>query len=104
MNLSVNYHNGTDTISLKLSRTPGVVGIATTEGIINVEMGVKEWLEVIGEVQRKIDLLQSCQTKWEQCREDFEAGRLAALAAELAKGQAADADLAAKIAEHGGAT
>lgn len=80
MNLSVNYHNGTDTIGLKLSRTPGVVGIVTTEGIINVEMGVKEWLEVIGEVRRKIDAVQ------------------------LLNEPEQPADLAAKIAEHGGAT
>lgn len=81
MNLSVNYHNGTDTISLKLSRTPGVVGIATTEGIINVEMGVKEWLEVIGEVRKAIIKVQHGEMPEQQ-----------------------PADLAAKIAEHGGAT
>ena len=80
MNLSVNYHNGTDTISLKLSRTPAVVGIVTTEGIINVEMSVEKWLEVIGEVRRKIEAVQLLY-ETEQ-----------------------PADLAAKIAEHGPAT
>ena len=81
MNLSVNYHNGTDTISLKLSHTPGVVGIATTEGVINVEMGVKEWLEVIGEVRKAIIKVQHGEMPEQQ-----------------------PADLAAKIAEHGPAT
>ncbi len=80
MNLSVNYHNGTDTISLKLSRTPGVMGIVTTEGSIIVEMGVTKWLEVIGEVQRKIAYVQ------------------------LLNEPRQPADLAAKIAEHGPAT
>lgn len=80
MNMSVNYHNGTDTISLKLSRTPGVVGIATTEGILNVEMTPVQWLEVIGEVRRKVAYVQ------------------------LLNEQQQPADLAAKIAEHGPAT
>ena len=80
MNLSVNYHNGTDTISLKLSRTSGVVGIATTEGVINVEMSPQQWLEVIGEVRRKIAAVQ------------------------LLNETEQPADLAAKIAEHGPAT
>lgn len=84
MNLSVNYHNGTDTISLKLSRTPGAVGavgIVTTQGTINVEMGVKEWLEVIGEVRKAIIKVQHGEMPEQQ-----------------------PADLAAKIAEHGCAT
>ena len=104
MTPQINYHRHTDTLTVRLSRTPGVLAATSTDGVLSLEMTPEQWLGVIGEVQREIDLLQSCQAKWEQCREEFEAGRLAALAAELAKGQAADADLAAKIAEHGGAT
>ena len=105
MKLNIKHHLATDTISVTWAhRESEKCSAWCSSHNTGWDMTPEQWLEVIGEVQRKIDLLQSCQTKWEQCREEFEAGRLAALAAELAKGQAADADLAAKIAEHGPAT
>ena len=105
MKLRINYNRDTDTLSLSWAhRESERCSAWCSSHNTGWEMTPEQWLGVIGEVQREIDRLQSCQAKWEASREEFETGRLAALAAELAKGQAADADLAAKIAEHGGAT
>lgn len=79
-----NYDRRTGRIELRISRTPGVFGAASTDGVLTVEAGVEKWLEVIGDLHREIDRVQLAEVR----------ERVGDL----------NAELAAKIAEHGGAS
>ncbi len=79
-----NYDRRTGRIELRFSRTPGVFAATSTDGVLTVEAGVEKWLEVIGDLQREIDRVQLAEVR----------ERVGDL----------NAELAAKIAEHGGAS
>jgi hypothetical protein len=79
-----NYDRRTGRIELRINRTAGVFGAASTDGVLTVEAGVEKWLEVIGDLQREIDAIQLAEVR----------ERVGGL----------NDELAAKIAEHGPAS
>lgn len=79
-----NYDRRTGRIELRFNRTAGVFASTSTDGVLTVEAGVEKWLEVIGDLQRAIDRVQLAEVR----------ERVSDL----------NAELAAKIAEHGGAS
>ncbi len=79
-----NYDRRTGRIELRISRTPGVFASTSTDGVVLIEASLEKWIEVIGDLQREIDRVQRAEVR----------ERVGGLTDELA----------AKIAEHGGAS
>lgn len=84
MTVETNYVRHANKIELRLRRTPGVFASTSTDGIVLIEASPEQWLEVIGDLQREIDRVQRAEVR----------ERVGDL----------NAELAAKIAEHGGAS
>ena len=84
MTVETNYVRHANKIELRLRRTAGVFASTSTDGVVLIKARPEQWIEVIGDLQREIDRVQLAEVR--------------ELVGDL------NAELAAKIAEHGPAS